>query len=428
METNKIFETLLANLKVGDKAEKIKSRRDSITKSLNREFRELEKSSNYKLMVGSFGRHTAIKGISDLDMLFFLPESLRDDYTKSETGPKQSLQRVKKALEKTYPSTDIQVNQCVVTVQFSSEKFKFEIQPVFCNTDGSFSYPDTHSKSWKITKPRDEIQATKECNQRTSNNMRHLARMTRAWRNNVGVAMGGLLIDTLVYKFFEQYDTYDSAGFSKFDEMIRDYFEFLKNQPNQDRYNALGSNQHVIVKQKFQQAAKNAHEAAVAAIEAEDSDNTLKYLRMIFGVSIPKETKESGRSFVDTEEYIENIYPVNICQSLKIDCQVTGNGFRPTFLSKMLRSQSLIVPKQKLLFSIQETTVQHPYEVFWKVLNRGEEAKKRDCIRGQIIAPNTALNARKESADFGGNHLVECYIVKDYTVVARDCIQTPIEG
>lgn len=428
METKEIFETLLANLKVGDKAQKITSRRDSITKSLNREFRELEKSSDYKLMVGSFGRHTAIRGISDLDMLFFLPESLRDDYTKSDTGPKRSLERVKKALEKTYPDTAIRVNQCVVTVKFSSEKFQFEIQPVFCNLDGSFTYPDTHSNDWKRTKPRDEIQATRECNQRTSNNMRRLARMTRAWRNNVGVAMGGLLIDTLVYRFFEQTDLFDSAGYDKFDEMVRDYFGFLKDQPNQDRFNALGSNQHVKVKQKFQKAAQNAYEAAVAAIEEENSDKALKNWRKIFGASIPKETKEAGRAFTDTEEFIEHKYPINICHSLKIDCQVTGNGFRPTFLSKILRSQSLIVPKQKLLFSIQETTAQQPYEVFWKVLNRGEKARDRDCIRGQIIPPNAASNARKESAAFGGNHVVECYIVKENNVVARDWIQTPIEG
>lgn len=91
MKTSEIFDALLANLKVGDAAVKVASRRDEITKALNKDFRSKVACTDYRLMVGSYGRHTAIKGVSDLDMIFVLPPGIRSDYD-SETGPRRMLE------------------------------------------------------------------------------------------------------------------------------------------------------------------------------------------------------------------------------------------------------------------------------------------------------------------------------------------------
>lgn len=253
MKTSEIFDALLDNLKVGDAATTIAARRDEITKALNKNFRAKDGSTDHKLMVGSYGRHTAIRGISDLDMIYILPAGLRATYD-GETGPRRVLERVRDTLKARYPTTDIRVDQCVVRVLFTN--FKFEVQPTFENDDDSFDYPDTVAKSWKVTKPRDEISEIRACNQRTSNNMRRLARMTRAWKNTNGVNMGGLLIDTLVHRFFANNDDYDTADTDSYDLMARDFFEFLATEPDKEYYLALGSNQRVKVKARFQPKAK----------------------------------------------------------------------------------------------------------------------------------------------------------------------------
>ena len=59
------------------------------------------------------------------------------------------------------------------------------------------------------------------------------------------------------------------------------------------------------------------------------------------------------------------------------------------------------------------------------MLNRGEEAKKRNMIRGQIESDG-GHGTKKEHTDFMGNHIVECYIIKNNVVVARDFIDVPI--
>ena len=227
MKTSEIFDALLANLKVGETAALVATRRDEIVKRLNKDFRSKDSCTDYKLMIGSFGRHTAIKGVSDLDMIFILPAGIRSGYA-DETGPRRMLDRVRDDLKVTYPNTEIRVDQCVVRVQFATNAFKFEVQPAFENADGSFAYPDTKAKDWKVTKPREEIHAIRECNDRTSTNTRHLARMVRSWKNENGVNMNGLLIDTLVHNFFDQTSDYDAASTGSFDRMARDFFEFLQ--------------------------------------------------------------------------------------------------------------------------------------------------------------------------------------------------------
>lgn len=428
MKTSEIFDALLANLKVGDTATTVSSRRDEITKALNKDFRSKDSCTDYKLMVGSYGRNTAIKGVSDLDMIFILPPGIRSDYD-SETGPRRMLNRVRDALKDRYKGTDIRVDQCVVRVQFKSNAFKFEVQPAFANDDGSFDYPDTKGEGWRVTKPREEISATKECNDRTSTNMRHLARMARAWKNANGVVMGGLLIDTLVHRFFSQTDDYDSAGAGSFDRMVRDFFEFLKDEPDQDYYLALGSNQRVTVKSRFQPKAKKAYNKCLQAIEGEGKASANKKWREVFGTAVPLPLAASGasRSFNDTEQFIEDRYPVDIAESVTIDCEVTQNGWRPTRLREMLRTGAPLKADKNLKFRVTDCTVEEPYTLKWKVLNRGAEAERRDNVRGQIVDASGS-NTRVERSDFKGAHVVECYVVKDGIVVASDRIDVPISN
>lgn len=425
MKVDEIFNALLENLKVGDASTAVAARRDEITKALNKDFRSVEGSTANRLMVGSYGRHTAIRGVSDLDMIYILPPGLRSSYS-SETGPRRMLNRVRNDLTARYPNTDIRVDQCVVRVQFTSNKFKFEVQPAFENSDGSFDYPDTKAEGWKVTKPREEIAATKDCNGRTSTNMRHLARMARAWKDTNGVAMGGLLIDTLVYRFFSTTSEYGDKGSLWFDFMVRDFFEFLMNELDKDYYLALGSNQRVNVKKRFQPKAKKAYNRCLEAIANEGKASANKKWREVFGTAVPLEVTKAARSFKNTEEFIESWYPVDISESLAIDCKVTQNGWRTASLRKMLKNKTLLLPNKELDFTLNECSVSRPYDVRWKVLNRGDEAERRNNIRGEIISPNRAGNARHERTSFRGEHVVECYIIQGGIVVARDVIDVPI--
>lgn len=426
-QASEIFEGLLLNLKV-DNATDIAARRDEITKALNRDFRNLDGATTNRLMVGSYGRWTAIRGISDLDLLYILPATLRPAYDKAG-GPSTVLTRTRKAIEARYPKTSVRVDRLVVVVQFGN--FKFEVQPVFENDDRSFSYPDTATDSWKITKPRDEIQETSNEDEFAEGNLRRLCKMARAWKNKHGVAMGGLLIDTLAYNFIRTHATYQSAKSETYGEMARDFFLYLSKEDDHEFYSALGSRQRVRVKAKIQRRAKSAYDLAVTAIKANGNANAYEKWRAIFGKLVPvvpavEETLlAAAGSFANTEQFIEDHFPVDVRFNLSINCTVTQDGFRPQLLTSILSSQGILKPRKNLKFTIIDTDAPGTFDVRWKVLNRGPEAERRDAIRGQIISPSRGREQR-EVTTFRGEHLVECYVIKHGVVVARDSIRVPI--
>lgn len=84
MNTAKAFEKLLSNI-VLDNNEQFSNRYKAITKKLNRKFRDTDSEIDNSLQVGSYGRYTGIKGISDLDMIYIMPKNLWDTY-KNDPG------------------------------------------------------------------------------------------------------------------------------------------------------------------------------------------------------------------------------------------------------------------------------------------------------------------------------------------------------
>lgn len=435
MSVSQMFQEFLQNIKV-DTEEQISRRYEEITSVLNKEFRDTDSKNDNQLQVGSYGRWTAIKGVSDLDMLYIMPPSKWEIY--NDGGQYNLLKETKDAILERYPSTTVYVDRLVVCVKYTN--FHIEVQPVFKQDDGSFKYPDTYDGGkWKITKPQAEIDAMKTMNIAKNKNLRRLCKMTRAWKNKAGVGIGGLLIDTLAYNFLKQTDVYDSKSYSSYDELSRDFFKFLSHQHEQDHYQALGSNQDVKVKVKFQEKAHEAYENALKAIARNGQSTANKYWRKIYGSSFPEtkiQVQKTAMSISDiqyqrTEEFIENKFPIDIRYPLKIECEITKQGPIFGLLTPLRQSKRKLGHGKSLRFYIDKNGVPNSLDeqdckVFWKVLNRGEIAKKRNCIRGQIVE-DLGKGQKNETADFNGEHLVECYIVQNGVVVALDKIIVPIE-
>lgn len=428
MTTSEMFKDFMGNITV-DNAAQISLRYEEITASLNKKFRDTESKTANSLQVGSYGRWTAIKGVSDLDMLYIMPRSKWPEYKDGKQS--KLLTDTKDAIKEKYPRTEVFVDRLVVRVLYKD--FHIEVQPVFELEDQSFFYPDTYNGGkWKITKPREEISALADANKRKNRNLRRLCKMARAWKNKHGVGIGGLLIDTLAHNFLNSTTTYDDKSFLYYDWMSRDFFEYLSGMPDQEYYAAVGSRQRVRVKKKFQKKAKKAHELCISAIEAEETDGVNDKWKKVYGRPFPAKPTTTYESVAkslqvwdDTEQDIEDKYPVDIRHNLQIECDVSQQGFQTHKLRMMLVKHIPLLANKKLLFTIIAIDVPEPYSIEWKVLNRGQEAQRRNCIRGQIVA-DRGNHQLKESTNFRGEHIVECYVIKNNVVVAKDRIDVPI--
>ncbi|PWW11212.1 MULTISPECIES: nucleotide-binding domain-containing protein [Pseudidiomarina] len=431
MSVSDMFSDFIGNLAISNMSN-ISQRYGEITSALNKQFRDTESKTANRIQVGSFGRKTGINGISDLDMLYIMPKSKWDNYNNSG-GQLKLLQATKEAILKRYPSTKVRVDRLVVTVTYAN--FHVEVQPVFEQEDRSYKYPDTsNGGSWKTTKPRDEMDAIADMDANKNLNLRRLCKMARAWKNKHGVAMGGLLIDTLAYNFLNSTNDYDSRSYSFYDSMSRDFFKYLSELPDQSEYSAPGSRQRVKVKKKFQRKAKKAHKLAQEAIDSASSIGVNDKWKKVYGRPFPAAEKASteardaavNKSWSNTEEFIEDRFPVDIRYQLKIDCEVMQRGFRKFCLREMLGRKIPLKSDKKLKFWVTEfPNIPNPTQVYWKVLNRGDVAKQRNCVRGQIV-PDGGWRTKEETSEFLGDHVVECYLVENNVVVAKDRIHVPI--
>lgn len=426
MNVSSTFQEFLQNLAIDNK-EEISNRYGEITKVLNIKYRNTESKTSNSLQVGSYGRFTAIKSISDLDMVYILPWT---EYERFKNDRQSALlQEVKKTIQSRYPKTDVRGDGQVVVISFTN--YQIEVLPAFENSDGSFLYPDTNNGgSWKTTKPRLEIKAISDLHQAKNQNLRTLCKMIRSWKNYHGVAMGGLLIDSVAYNFLNSTTYFDDKSFKYYDWLIRDFLKYLSDLQNINHVFAPGSNQKVYIKKKFKTRAKKAHKLVLEAIEAQENKNANQKWKKIFGRNFPSAVKltteamdKSISTWTNTEEFIEDKYNVDIRYDLSIDCEVTQTGFRTDNLLSILASKIRLLPNKELKFQIIRNDVKGDFEIYWKVLNRGDEAQKRNMIRGQIVKGSSI---KKEKTNFRGDHIVECYIVQNNIVVAKDRIHVPI--
>ncbi|MCB6452249.1 nucleotidyltransferase domain-containing protein [Erysipelatoclostridium ramosum] len=284
------FTTLCKNLRMSDYIVKdVQTCYHAITKRINKDFWFTDSETSHSFYVGSYGRGTAIY-TSDIDIVVELPWS---EYTKYDnyTGNGQSalLQSVKSSLQKTYSSSSISGDGQVVVIDFSNG-IKFEIVPSFKLNDGTYTYPDTHNGgSWKYMNPKEEMNYFNGRNSLSNNNLKRLCRMARAWNSNMTVLMSGILIDTIAYRFMQNYE-YADKSYSYYDWLSRDFFKYLYENADKEYWVKFGDNKHITKKYSFKSESKKAYELALAAIDAYDKGYSYTWhnkWREIYGTKFP---------------------------------------------------------------------------------------------------------------------------------------------
>lgn len=273
--------------------ESISSRYKRITRQLNTDFWATASETAHSLYVGSYGRDTAAKGVSDLDVAFTLPNEVYHKYNAyASNGQSALLQEVRASIGRTYPTTYVGGDGQVVAVNFT-DGIRFEILPVFLNKDGkSFTFADSNNGgSWKVCDPRAEMSAFHTRNTVTANgNLKAIARMARIWRDRHNVPLSGMLIDTLAYQFILTW-AHSDKSYLYHDYLVRDFLLYLANLDTTQLYwRAPGSGSFVWKTGNFQAKARAAYDIALSAIhhEAEHRPATARNKwREIFGPTYP---------------------------------------------------------------------------------------------------------------------------------------------
>lgn len=273
-----------------DTVSNIQTRYHAITKRINQDFWNTDSDVIHSLYVGSYGRGTCIY-TSDIDIIVELPwseYSKYDDY--SGNGQSYLLQVVKLSLRSTYSRSDISADGQVIDICFS-DGVQFEVVPAFKYSDGSgYCYPDTNNGgSWKTMNPKLEIDSFNSLNKKTNNNLKRLCRMIRAWNSTNTVLMPGILIDTIAFRFLNDYE-YADKSYSYYDWMSRDFFKYLYDNADQEYWLKPGSGERVYKKYSFKSDAQKAYKLCLEALEDYSNGYTYSWhenWRKIYGSKFP---------------------------------------------------------------------------------------------------------------------------------------------
>lgn len=268
------FSAFCSNLEIPQSVkDKVDTRIRAIAKRINIDFWNIDSETTHRMVVGSYGRGTAIK-TSDIDLIVELPwseYSRFDSYTWN--GQSSLLQTVKQSLQKTYPSSSLSGDGQVVDIEFS-DGIKFEVVPAFKYSTGGYCYADTNNGGhWKSMDPDKELLIFAYMDASYNGNLTRLCRMARAWKDKMTVLMPGMLIDTIAYHFLGQYK-YATDSFTYFDWMSRDFFDYIVKNESKTNWVKFGSGD-LITKDygaSVNTDSKKAYALALEAIDAASHD------------------------------------------------------------------------------------------------------------------------------------------------------------
>src|SRR3546814_513926 len=198
-----------------------------VRKSLERAYYDRSTEFPPGFIVGSWGKGTAVRPPTDIDVFFELPPAIYHRF-EAYTGNKQSalLQEVRDHLLTTYPQTTMRGDGQVVMVQFNT--LTVEVVPAFrFDNQGRFIMPDTNDGGrWKLVDPAEEVNRIVVADNASNGNTRSVAQMLKVWKRECNVPLKSYQIELLTADFMLQY-AYREYDYYWYDWYFRDFFAFL---------------------------------------------------------------------------------------------------------------------------------------------------------------------------------------------------------
>jgi hypothetical protein len=239
------------------------------------------------LKVGSYGKGTAARPCTDLDMLFILPDADCARISKL-TGNKQSqlLQEVKQTLSLTFPRTELRADGQVVIAPF--ETYSVEVVPAFVLPANKYLTANTaDGGSWRTSNPVAEYNYLHSSDLASAGKATHLTMMAKAWKHECNVELKSTSIEVLASAFAQVW-SYRNHDLYWYDWMIRDFFAFLHKYIN-GWTSILGTDERIQLGNDWQSKLEAAYARALKACEYEHADQGFAAAhewRKIFGSQV----------------------------------------------------------------------------------------------------------------------------------------------
>lgn len=251
-----------------------------------RSYVESEMTVLRSFLTGSYMRSTMIAPLADADIDVFL---VMDAKYFAQDGQVSLLDKVKRALARAYPNSQISRDGQAVTIRFTD--FWVDIVPGFDRTGGGYLIPDTIQKRWISTNPEKHVELWSTVNARRSYRFVPLVKMLKSWNRAHSLLLRSFHLETIAYDIFQNTEINDYASAAKY------FFEYARLKIMFGAFDPAGYGGDVgsyldtqAKKDEVTTRLKSAHEKATDAINFA-ADNKIKEAfgkwQIIFGNYFP---------------------------------------------------------------------------------------------------------------------------------------------
>jgi hypothetical protein len=184
-------------------------------------------------ITGSYGKNTAIRPPSDIDLIFPLPWERFQHYTGFAIQSR-ILQDVRNGLLETFPQTNIKADGPVVMVPFQT--FAVEVVPCFVSSKNNNKFVVCNTKNggiWKEEDPRTQLLNVVSADAVFAGNATKLIRMLKSWKQACSVPIKSFHLELLAIDFSRTWTHVSETTDPLYHAwMIRDFFSFLLPRAN----------------------------------------------------------------------------------------------------------------------------------------------------------------------------------------------------
>lgn len=321
----------------------------------------------------------------------------------------------------------------------SSAKFHVDIVPAREGEYSPLQIP-TRDGKWKDTAPKEYV----DWSLSHPDDYRDLVKAFKRWRDVHEIDIPSIVLQVVVA------DAYEQLTSTSFTELVADCFSKMHDRFSTEVSIPVIANpvidENLAEKvedddfDNFQEKIAEAFESSQAASAEDDKEAAVALWQSLFGEGFKSVEDEKNLSVlspneismtlgdathrvIPTWDIVKNEYTANILATATwsfeksvIKPRAKGNIHQTMKFSKTVKivSGAVVHKGLQLLYQVH-TNVPKPYEVYWQVVNTGEDAK--NDLRGELkIRGGSRID---ESTRYTGTHWVEAFIVKDNVCYAQ---------
>jgi hypothetical protein len=188
------FIQLRRNLEISDlQSSTVSTRQQNVRDAIAKEMTVLD-----AFLTGSYMRSTMIAPLTEADVDIFIV--LAASYFEAN-GQASLLDKVKRALKKTYNTPEISRAGRAVTISFSD--FKVDVVSGFNRDGGGYLIPDSAVGQWISTNPKRHVEIWSEHNKTHGGQLVPILKLLKRWNKIHSGLMGSFHLETLALNVFQ---------------------------------------------------------------------------------------------------------------------------------------------------------------------------------------------------------------------------------